>query len=232
MKKLLFVISILTSTSVWATSTSPGTRNVNINDGFVEAGFPAGGNGTQWETDEVFQGFSGIVNWYLTWDDTNLYIGRIGGNNIEGSLIYLRAEYTGANFIDSTDVDYDGFKPKFMEMSGINFAAYLKDSYNEFKTYDGANWNMTANTLNDNYTTQADGDHMEVVIPWNDITAGNGKPENLRAVMYQVVPQAGCEDNVFPYGESPWGDGQGFGGPTIGINDGTPISLNNPEVVI
>ena len=230
-RKFLFICAIIPLFS-WATSTSTITRNVNVTDGFVEAGFAVGINGTQWELDEVYQGYDGIVNWYLTWDDDNLYLGKIGGNNTQGSVIYLRAEFTGASYANNTGSDYDGLQPDFSEMSGINFAAYFKNGYDEFKTFDGAVWSTTPNTLNDSYTSQADGDHMEISIAWNDITGGNGKPANLRAVMYQMDNASGnCtaeSPNPFSYGESPWGTGNTNDGPNVGVNDGVGVSDRQP----
>lgn len=229
MKKYVFLALFSVPFWCWATSTGGGTpRNVAM-DGVVSVVFGTGGNTGDWESDEEFQGFSGIVNWYMTWDDDSLYIGRIGGNNAEGSVLYLRAEYPGAQFT-TTGYDYDGLRPGLAPMGGINFAAYLKDSYHEFRQYTGA-WSGPATTLSPQFTIQGSDNHMEVALAWNDISNGNGRPDNFRAVLYQVAPPAtaGCPGGgPFVYGESPWGTGNVNDGPNIGVNDGDSTSARQP----
>ncbi len=219
---------LLATTLTHATTTSGATvRNVNTADGIVTLGALPGSNGVDWETDEVFQGFSGAVNWYLTWDDNNVYLGRIGGNNAEGSVIYIKAEYPGATY-DNRAFDYDLLNPDVTPMGGVNFAAYLKTGYHEYRTYNGAWSSATAGTLNPQLTMQGPTAHMEVTIPWSAITAGNGRPTNIRLVLYQVVPTGiACADE-FVYGESPWGTGNPGDGPSVGVNDGQPISARQP----
>lgn len=224
---LLPLFLLFCATDALATTTSGATvRNVDVSDGIVITGGPAGSNGTNWEMDEVYAGFGGIINWYLTWDETNLYIGKIGGNNAEGAMLYLRADFTGASH-SNTPQPYDGYTPDLSAMGGINFGAYLKDTYDEFRTWNGATWSAADITLTPTFTNTGGDDHFEVAIPWNSITAGNGKPDNLRAVMYQVAGAVGgCGANPI-YAESPWGDGTG-GSPTVGVNDGTPTSASQP----
>lgn len=225
--KIFFLFALLFSHKINAETTAgTNTRKVSI-DGNVTTGATKGTNNTNWETDEVFQGFNGIVNWYLTWDDNNLYIGKIGGNNAEGAVIYLRANYNGATF-SSTPATYDGFSPNTAAMGGINFALYLKSSYDEFRVFSGGSWSASPNTsLDPKFSTQLSAAHTEIAIPWNSITNGNGKPANMRAAMYQIAAaSAGCS-NVFAYGESPWGNGSTTGA-SIGTNDGTGASVVQP----
>lgn len=216
---------------VYATTTSGATvRNIVV-DGQIGPLLPAGNNsGTgNWEVDEVFDGFMTIVNWYMTWDDDSLYVGRSGGNNAEGSVIYLQAGYNGASFVN-TGFGYDGLQPGLTPMGGINFTAYIRDTYDEYRTWNGA-WAAPNLQLEPRFTSPASGDEMEVAIAWNDITGGNGKPDNLRAVLYQVVPSAtsGCPGGgPFVYGESPWGTGNLNDGPSVGVNDGIPTSARQP----
>jgi gliding motility-associated-like protein len=220
----VFLLTCFGLTAMATTTGSGVSRLINVNDGFVQAGNAPGSNSSQgqWETDERFQGFSNAVNWFLTWDDNNLYVGRIGGNNAEGSLIYLRADKAGLPFSNSVQA-YDGFSPTFSALNGINFVCYLKSGYDEFRTFNGTNWSAPNISLTPNFSTQSDGNHFEISIPWNLITNGNGKPDNLRAVFYQVVPTP-----FFVYGESPWGTGNGTDGPNVGVNDGAPTSAAQP----
>jgi gliding motility-associated-like protein len=225
MRKILLLLIFLNSIKFmsYATTTSGTTnRNINVTDGLIISGAANGNNSGDWELDEVFPGFQGIVNWYLTWDDNNLYIGRLGGNNLEGSLIYLRADKTGLTF-SNTPQQYDNFAPNFSALDGINFIAYIKQDYDEFRVFSNGNWSLPNTSLNPAFNTPAgQANSMEVAIPWNNITGGNGKPDNIRAVLYQVAP------SNFVYGESPWGNGVGTNGPNIGVNDGAPTSDTQP----
>ena len=143
-------------------------------------------------------------------------------------MIYLRADYNGAIYATQGFND-DLLQPDLTPMGGINFAAYLKDSYHEYRTFNGAWSAATANTLNPQFSSQVNGHHMEVAIPWSAITAGNGLPSNLRLVLYQVVPPGSliCPQE-FVYGESPWGTGNTGDGPNVGVNDGVPVSPSQP----
>ncbi len=217
---------------VYATTTSGATVRNIIVDGQIGPLLPAGSNsGTgNWETDEVFEGFMSIVNWYMTWDEDSLYIGRSGGSNSEGSVIYLQAGYNGASFVN-TGFSYDSLQPGLSPMGGINFSAYFKETYDEYRNWNGS-WAAPNLQLEPRFDTTSTGEHqMEVAIAWDAITGGNGKPTNLRAVFYQVVPfnTAGCPaGGSFVYGESPWGTGMTGNGPSVGVNDGVPISAAQP----
>jgi hypothetical protein len=226
--------SFLLANPISATTTAGTTRNVNI-DGVVTLGAAAGSNGPNWETDEVFEGFQssgGSVDWYLTWDNNNLYLGRIGGSNIEGSVIYLRADFPGSTNTNRA-FDYDSLNPEVSLMGGINFAAYFKSGYDEFRIWTGGPlWSAADISLVPIFTNQSGTNHMEVLIPWGAITGGNGRPTNLRAAIYQIAPLAGAPacspSRHFVYGESPWGTGNPGDGPNLGVNDGQSVSARQP----
>lgn len=221
---LLFIFGV--SSQIYSESTGSGTaRNVLI-DGEVVTGAAQGVNGGDWEEDEVFEGFMGIVNWYLSWDDDNLYIGKIGGNNAEPALIYIRSDYTGSEYTN-TPQSYDGFTPNMANLSGVNFVAFMKDTYDEFRTFNGGAWSGADLSLNPQFGNFGAA-HLEVAIPWNQITNGNGKPENVRVMMFQLAPDACNPGEPFVYGESPWGTGEVNDGPSIGVNDGTSTSARQP----
>jgi len=168
----------------------------------------------------------------MSWDNNNLYIGKIGGNNAQGGMIYLHADFAGASFDSIHDIIYDGLKPDFSAMGGVNFNLYFKNGYDEYRTWNGTEWSNGNLSLSPMFSTQGDGHHFEITIPWNVITAGNGKPDMLRAVMYQDDNASGnCNagnPNPFVYGESPWGTGISNEGPKWGVNDGTPTSARQP----
>jgi gliding motility-associated-like protein len=234
---IILIISFSLIENAMATSTGVGTRNILI-DGIVNIGAANGSNGPNWEANEEFVGFSSFVNWYATWDNTNLYIGKIKGSNTEASVLYLRSEFLGATYSVSPQT-FDTYNPDFSLLNGtggagINFCFYFKQCYNEFRTFSGGSWSAANTTLAPVFTTQGTDTHMEVAIPWNLITNGNGKPNNVRFLLSQLLHNTvsnclgGFPNNCggtqpFVYGESPWGNGT-LGSPTIGVNDGVATS--------
>ena len=199
---------------MFATTTSSTARGLNI-DGNVsdQDDASAGTNGTSWETNEDLSGNS--ATWYISWDNTNLYIGRVGGNNGEPQIIYVQADYSGASYTN-TPTSYDNFTPSFSGLSGtagINFAAYLKSDYDEYRTWGGSSWSGANTSLSPQYQTVSLAANLEVTIAWSKITASNGTPDNFRVVFYQTNGNSG---SIFAYGESPSGNPDGSTGtPTI-----------------
>ncbi|MCR4417171.1 MAG: T9SS type A sorting domain-containing protein [Ignavibacteria bacterium] len=196
MKNLIYFLLLLSLTSIsFATTTSTTTRALNI-DGNVsgQKGATNGTNGTSWENNELLSGKSG-VNWYLSWDNNNLYIGREGGNNTEPVLIYIQAEYSGSSYTDnSSGISYDGTRgdfpttgsPNWGSGGGVNFVAYIKSGYDEFRTWNGSTWSSANTSLNPQFTVQGSTNNMEVAIPWNSVTQGNGTPSYIRIVMFHT----------------------------------------------
>ena len=203
MKKSVIINTLLTFLLVipgiiFATTTSSTARGLNI-DGNVsdQDDASAGTNGTSWETNEDLSGNS--ATWYISWDNTNLYIGRVGGNNGEPQIIYVQADYSGASYTN-TPTSYDNFTPSFSGLSGtagINFAAYLKSSYDEYRTWGGSSWSDANTSLSPQYQTVSSAANLEVTISWSKITASNGTPDNFRVVFYQTNGNSG---DIFAYG--------------------------------
>lgn len=212
MKKLyLYLILILVSSISYATTTSTTTRALNI-DGNVtgEKGATNGTNGTSWENNEVLAGKSG-VNWYLSWDNNYLYIGREGGQNSEPVLIYIQAQYSNSVYTDnSTGIYYDGTRgdfpttgsPNWGTGGGVNFVAYIKSSYDEFRTWNGSNWSNADNSLTPQFTIQGSTHNMEVAISWNSITNGNGTPSYIRIIMFHTNGN-NSGSGAYVYGATP-----------------------------
>jgi Secretion system C-terminal sorting domain len=207
MKKTIPLIILLFPFLLFATTQSTTTRGITI-DGNVTTSSSNGDNDNDWEPNEVMGATDGVT-WYLSWDDVNLYIGRVGGNNAEPQLIYIQAEYAGSTYT-ATPTSYDAFTPNFTNMTGINFALYTKSSYDEFRTYSSGSWSAANTSLTVNYSS-----NMEVSIPWNTITNGNGKPIHFRPVFYNTNGNSG---SLYAYGTSPTGN------PTAFVN--TPTITN------
>ena len=141
------------------------------------------------------------IKWYASWDTTNLYVVKIGGNRAEPALIYIKANFPGAVFTDLPTA-YDGFQPSFTGPGGINFAAYMKETtvpYDEYRTWNGTLWSAPDFSLQPLFGNQG-ADITSVRLPWNSITQGNGIPDSIRLVLYQTN---GNQAGLFAYGQSP-----------------------------
>jgi hypothetical protein len=211
MKKLFLLFSFLLYISNLHATTQSTSRNLNI-DGNVtgQKGASNNTNGGSWENNEVLSGKSGVT-WYLSWDNTNLYVGREGGNNGEPILIYIQADYSGAQYTDNSSGQiYDNTKgffpttgdPNWGTNGGVNFVAYIKSSYDEFRTYNGSSWSGANTSLTPQFTVQGSTHNMEVSIPWNSITNGNGAPNYFRIVFFHTNGSGGGSGS-YVYGASP-----------------------------
>ncbi len=83
-------------------------------------------------------------NWYMTWDNTNLYIAIESANIAEASVIYLsKNPLTPINSGTNTNGTNVGFlydNTNFAELPfRANLAIYVKNSYREYRTADGSN---------------------------------------------------------------------------------------------
>jgi len=211
MLNILFLICTFVLFNQLQATTQSSLRNLNI-DGNVtgQKGASNGTNGSSWEANEVLSGKSGVT-WYLSWDNTNLYVGREGGNNGEPVLIYIQAEYSSSSYTDnSTGILYDdtrGFfpttgSPNWGTGGGVNFVAYIKSSYDEFRTWNGTTWSSANTALTPYFATPGGTHNMEVSIPWNSITNGNGTPNYFRIVFFHTNGSGGGSGS-YVYGASP-----------------------------
>src|SRR5215469_7077323 len=72
--------------------------------------------------------------WYMTWDATNLYVGIVNANLVEGAVIYLADPNNNANG-NLTGVNYDGTSFSSLPFRAT-FVTYLKgDTVNNQNVY-------------------------------------------------------------------------------------------------
>ena len=135
--------------------------------------------------------FSAGVNWYCTWDANNLYLALTGANINEAAVLYLDTDPTipvngGGNVKGSVQWAFDYDRTKFHHPIRSNFGLYLKNGYHEFRYSNGAGeWTVaTSNTLT--VGTNFIGQTIEVRIPWNTVTNGNGRPAAFNWFGYKV----------------------------------------------
>lgn len=121
---------------------------------------------------------SATSTWYMTWDDTNLYVGITGSDVTEGVVLYLDTNpmvppTSGTNGEGSlVGQDYDSTYPTSLPFRA-DFVAYIKSTYNEARLADGLNaWLSPTTSV---ITQVGSGTTREIVVPWSTIHIG-GRP--------------------------------------------------------
>lgn len=145
--------------------------------------------------------------WYLSWDNTNLYVAVTNANLAEGAVIAIdRNPVSPANGGTNADgtlaaLNYDGTAIGNYPFRA-DFRAYFKDGYRDYQTANGSNgWNFGASGFG-TYASGA-GNVRELAIPWSTITGG-GRPASFLFLaylnssggyIYGQVPQGNTEGN-------------------------------------
>lgn len=149
-------------------------------------------------TDGQNQQTSGGQVWYATWDDTRAYFAVAGANTAEGSVVYVSSAPAigidaGTNANGTlTGFAYDGETIATLPLHA-QLVAYVKASYNETRTSDGAGgWNAAQAAQ---LTVCANGTTREFSIPW--ATIGGARPAAFG--WFGLVTSSGG----FVYGEVP-----------------------------
>ncbi|MGA9115944.1 MAG: hypothetical protein WB626_04145, partial [Bacteroidota bacterium] len=149
-------------------------------------------------TDGQNQQTSGSQIWYMTWDNTYLYVGITGANTAEGAVLYLDKEYSlpsnggtdiAGNLLGYT---YDGTRCNPLQFRA-DLVVYFKDGYREYRTADGAG-GWSAATSGFGLYGSSGGSVREIAIPWS---AAGGRPPVF--AWFGYVTSAGG----FVYGQVP-----------------------------
>jgi trimeric autotransporter adhesin len=160
-------------------------------------------------TNGVNRQVSGGQNWYMTWDNTNLYIAVEAANNAEALVLYLDANPqldprggTDANG-NLTGQAYDN-----TNFSGLPFRAdlvlYVKNGYSERRTANGTGGWSTATTPG--VTAGFNAANREFSLPWSSV---GGRPAAFNWFGY-ITSASG-----FIFGEMPAANPSGSLGTTI-----------------
>ncbi|HYE14835.1 MAG TPA: LamG-like jellyroll fold domain-containing protein [Pyrinomonadaceae bacterium] len=144
--------------------------------------------------------------WYMTWDNTNLYVAVTNANLGQGVVLYIDLEpQTAPRTWDNntkgnlTGVAYDGanFSPlPFL----ADFVAYFKDGYQECRRKDNAGGWTSATAPCGTYLSGA-GDVRELAIPWSAIRGNT----SVRPLEFNFFGYAVSHDG-FVYGQIPQGN--------------------------
>lgn len=157
----------------WATPTVNGT-------------IAAGEYGTH--TNGQNQQTNGGQTWYMTWDDTYLYVAVAGANTAEGVVIYIDHDpivpVNGGTAANGNVVgqSYDGVNatPPFR----ADFVCYVKSSYNEYRRRNGSGGWGSATTAA--IPQSSSGSNREFRIAWSAITGGGTRPASFNWFGYVV----------------------------------------------
>lgn len=191
MKKILLLIIPLFS--YIATNAQFNTANI---DGTISTNeYGTHSNGSNQQTNNLI--------WYMTWDNTNLYVAVANYNNSNDAMVFyidhnpLSIVNGGSNTNGTlSGTGYDGLTTNLPFRA--DFFAFLKPGYDDYKYHNGSGgWgSSTINSLTKNYNS---GNKVfEVAIPWNAVTNGSGRPSSFNFVcfggyttgLYAQIPSA------------------------------------------
>ena len=141
--------------------------------------------------------------WYMTWDETNLYVAVTNANLAEGAVVAIDRNPVSPP-VGGTDADgtlaalnYDNTAIGNLPFRA-DFRTYFKDGYRDYQTANGANgWNFGASGFGV-YASGA-GNVREFSIPWASVTGG-GRPASFLFTAYLSSPGG------YIYGQIPEGN--------------------------
>lgn len=147
-------------------------------DGVINAGeYGVHTNGQNQQT-------SGGSVWYMTWDDTYLYVALANANLTEGAILYidkdpaLPANGGGAGNTNGQLYDSVAIVLPFR----ADFVAYFKAGYRECRTGNGGSWSSPV--VGCGSYAEGGGNTRELSIPWSQITSGAGRPAAFNHLAY------------------------------------------------
>ncbi|MFP5263111.1 MAG: alpha-amylase family glycosyl hydrolase [Blastocatellia bacterium] len=154
-------------------------------------------------------------NWYMTWDNNNLYVGITNANLSEGAVIYIdKAPISPVNGGGNSDGNLAGFNYDNTSFAALpfraDFVAYFKDGYRELRTADGSGGWSSQTAFFGGYGSGA-GNVRELSIPWQAVTGG-GRPGSFLFFGYLTSPGG------FVYGQVPQENAGAFIGTSAGYS--------------
>ncbi|HXG63908.1 MAG TPA: alpha-amylase family glycosyl hydrolase [Blastocatellia bacterium] len=187
MRRLITILAILMMAALPFTAQRSqaqfATPTVNGNIGANEYGVHVDGQNQQ--------STGTAQTWYMTWDDTNLYVAVTNANLGEGAVIYVdRNPVSPVNGGSNADGSLAGFNYDNTNFAALpfraDFVAYFKDGYREFRTANGAGGWSSQTAFFGNYAS-GEGNVRELAIPWSAITGG-GRPASFLFFAYLTSP--------------------------------------------
>jgi len=141
----------------------------------VDGTITAGEYGTH--TNGVNQQTQGAQVWYMTWDNTNLYVGVSNANTAEGTVMYFDTDVlapinSGVN-ANGTLIGQAYDNTNFANLPfRADLVLYVNNGYREFRTRNLTNGWTTATTAFGTYA-ETGGNVREFSIPWSSFPIGS-----------------------------------------------------------
>jgi hypothetical protein len=142
-------------------------------------------------------------SWYMTWDATNLYVAKTGGQNFEPVIMYLdldpklpvtSGDNTNGNTLGNNDF---GVTPTLPFRADTR--VYFTDTYIEVRRLDGlGGWGTP---LTQDLSVSRTGSNREIKLSWATLTGGGGIPVAFNWLGYEVNQSSGI--NNFRYDQAP-----------------------------
>lgn len=141
-------------------------------------------------------------NWYMTWDDTNLYVAITNANLSEGAVIYIDKDPTGGQGIrygnngTRNGWNYDSTTYTALPFRA-DFVTYFGDGYRDYHRFDvnSQAW-LSAVTGFGSYASNTTTRTRELTIPWSAIT-GSTRPAKFSWFGF-LVSSGGVADSKMP----------------------------------
>jgi hypothetical protein len=145
------------------------------------------------------QGTSGTQTWFMTWDDSNLYLAIENANVQEGNVVYVAiapgtdagpsSALTQGQPYDDTDITTLPF--------AASLVVYAHDGYTEARTPSSGAWNTQSSNVQicDNAGTSV----REEVVPWSLV---GGRPASFGWFGY-LAAAPGSNPQGYIYGQVP-----------------------------
>ena len=162
------------------------SANAQFNTPTINGTVAAGEYGTHTEGNNQFT--SDGVNWFITWDNTYLYVGLTNYNNFgDAVVLYVDADplatVNGGSGSDGTLVGtgYDGVTPNFPFRADCFL--FVKGDYSDYIRRNGSggwganNGNFIGNS--NNADRNFNGTTAEFRVTWSAITGGGGRPASF-----------------------------------------------------
>jgi hypothetical protein len=144
---------------------------------------------------------SSTQTWYMSWDDTNLYLAITSANVLEGNIVYFAISGTDAGAGLTTGNPYDSTLVSSLPIAA-NFVLYAKSSYNEVRSLAEGDAGLGWNALDANAITVCVGTSSstrEEVIPWKAL---GGRPTGFQWLGY-VAANPTTNPGGYIYGQVP-----------------------------
>lgn len=162
-------------------------------DGIISAGeYGIHTNGQNQET-------NASQTWFMTWDNTNLYLALTTANINEGAVLYIDKNplipINGGANADGTIVGQPYDNTDFAALPfRADFVTYFKSGYREYRTSNSSNGWTAASTGFGSYAENAGTNTRELAIPWSLL---GGRPASF--AWYSYATSGGG----FVYGQVP-----------------------------